>query len=106
MAYSTINTEVLAELVQPEKLAQQGFPSPSRVSVIFGTDHTGEAAYHVFLVFSDQTPEESLAWKNVKQMVRWVQNEIWKADGEQHWPYVRVTRESELLRNRPDVALK
>jgi hypothetical protein len=96
------DTKVLAELVQPEKLAGKGFPAPHRVSVIFGTDHTGEEAYHVYLVFSDDTPDELLAWSKVKPMVRWVQNQIWKAVGERRWPYVRVMRQSELLGNRPD----
>ena len=92
MTTGTIDTGTLAGLIQPEKLAGQGFPLPSRVSVIFGTDHTGEEAYHVYLVFPDNTPDETLAWDNVKAMVRWVQSQIWKADGEQRWPYVRVKR--------------
>ncbi|MBI4027036.1 MAG: hypothetical protein HY360_18775 [Verrucomicrobia bacterium] len=90
------DTKGLAELVQPSQLAEQGFTAPRRVSVIFGVDHTGEEAYHVYLVFPDQTPDSALAWNNVKDMVRWVQERIWKADGEQRWPYVRIKRESEI----------
>jgi hypothetical protein len=97
MAAANVDTKSLADLVQPEKLAEQGFPVPNRVSVVFGTDHTGEEAYHVYLVFADDTPDACLAWANAKRMVRWVQDRIWKASGEQRWPYVRVKRESELL---------
>ena len=97
MVIANIDTSYLAALVQPERLAEQGFPVPNRVSVIFGTDHTGEEAYHVYLVFADDTPDTMLAWDKVKPMVRWVHDQIWKADGERRWPYVRVKRESEML---------
>jgi hypothetical protein len=97
MAASSVDTKCLADLVQPEKLAEQGFPVPNRVSVVFGTDHTGEEAYYVYLVFADGTPDADLSWGNVRRMVRWAQDRIWKASGEQRWPYVRVKRESELL---------
>ena len=97
MAAANFDTESLAELVQPEKLAEQGFPVPNRVSVTLGTDHTGEEVYRVYLVFADDTPGASLAWGNAKRMVRWVQDRIWKASGEERWPYVHVKRESEFL---------
>jgi hypothetical protein len=96
MAAANVDTKSLAELVQPEILANKGFPVPNRVSVICGADHTGEEAYYVYLVFADTTPDADLSWGNVKRMVRWVQDRVWKASGEQRWPYVRVKRESDL----------
>jgi hypothetical protein len=101
MAAANVDTNSLAELVQPEILAEKGFPVPNRVSVILGTDHTGEEAYHVYLIFADTTPDAAFSWASVKRMVRWVQDQIWKASGEQRWPYVRVKRESELLSTPP-----
>ena len=97
MTTGVADTRFLAGLIQPNTLKARGFPKPSRVSVIFGTDHTGEEAYHVYLVFPDSTPDAMLAWSNVKAMVRWVRNRIWKEDGERRWPYVRVKRESDFL---------
>jgi hypothetical protein len=104
MAFATSDTRALAELIQPPKLVAQGFPEPKWVSVHIGTDHAGEEAYRVYLVFPDQTPSEVFSWSNVGPMLDWVQNQIWRAGGEQRFPYVRVARESELLRERPDVA--
>src|ERR1700677_1096122 len=97
MAGTILNTKDLEALIQPEKLADQGFLRPERVSVIAGTDHTGEEAFHVFLVYPDDTPDAVLAWNKVKPMVRWVWNEIRQASGEERWPYVRVTRNADLL---------
>ena len=96
MTTGIADTRSLANLIQPAKLKAHGFPKPARVSVIFGTDHTGEESYQVFLVFSDKTPDATLAWSNVKGMVRWVQEQIRQADGERRWPYVRVKRESDF----------
>ena len=92
------NTDELAGLIQPAKLAAGGFVSPKRVLVTTGTDHTGDDVYRVYLIFPDGTAERQLAWSKVKPMVQWVQDQIWKANGEQRWPYVRVAREAELPR--------
>src|SRR5258708_23435271 len=97
MATAILGAKELAGLIQPEKLAVQGFVPPERVSVIDGTDHSGEAAFHVYLVYPDNTPDAALAWSHVKPMVRWVRNEIRRASGEERWPYVRVKRSSDLL---------
>ncbi|HZM05632.1 MAG TPA: hypothetical protein VFC44_21730 [Candidatus Saccharimonadales bacterium] len=96
MAVVQLDTKSLASLVQPSKLAKKDFSVPNRVCVTSGTDHTGEDAYYVYLVFPDNTPDESLSWDKIKQMVRWVRGQIWKANGEERWPYVRVKRESEF----------
>ena len=85
----------LRDLILPAKLAAQGFLQPLRVSIIDGTDHSGEAAFYVDLVYPDDTPDTALAWSQVKPMVRWVRNEIRRASGEERWPYVRVTRDSD-----------
>jgi len=61
-----------------------------------GTDNSGEAAFHIYLVYPDDTPDAALAWNKVKPMVRWVRNEIRRASGEERWPYVRVTRDADL----------
>ena len=97
MATAILSAPELAGLIQPGKLAAQGFLPPKRVSVIDGTDHSGEAAFHVSLVYPDDTPDAALAWSKVKPMVRWVRNEIRRASGDERWPYVRVTRDSDLL---------
>ena len=97
MAIAILSAPELAGLIQPEKLASQGFLPPQRVSVIDGTDHSGEAAFHVSLVYPNDTPDAALAWSNVRPMVRWVRNEIRRASGDERWPYVRVTRNSDLL---------
>jgi hypothetical protein len=97
MAAAILNTNDLAALVQPDNVVAQGFPRPERVSVIAGTDHTGEEAFHVYLVFRDDTPDAALEWGVVKPMVRWVRNEIRRASGEERWPYVRVARNADLL---------
>ncbi|MBM3882843.1 MAG: hypothetical protein FJ387_24490 [Verrucomicrobia bacterium] len=104
MAIADVDTTTLATLVEPKRLKQQGFPAPKRVSVILGTDHTGAEAYHVYLVFPDETSDDALAWNKVKAMVRSVQDRIWSEDGHQRWPYVRVVRESELLESCPHAA--
>lgn len=97
MTTAIIDTKALEALIQPKQLAKRGFLAPLRVIVDFGTDHAGEEACYVYLVFPDDTNDAALAWDRVKQMVRWVQNRIWTAVGEQRWPYVRVKRESELI---------
>src|SRR5258708_2103163 len=97
MATAILDANELSGLIQPDKLAAQGFLPPKRVSVIAGTDHSGEEAFHVYLVYADDTPDVALAWSKVKPMVRWVRNEIRRASGEERWPYVRVTRASDLL---------
>lgn len=99
MAAAILNAGDLADLIQPDKLAAAGFIAPRRVSVASGTDHTGDDVYRVYLIFPDETPEEELAWSKVKQMVEWVRDRIWKASGEERWPYVRVTREADLPRH-------
>ena len=104
MALAATSTRELAELIQPRELARQGFAEPSRVSVIFGTDHSGEEAYYVYLVFPDETPEEALTWKKVKPMIQWVRARIREADEFQHWAYVRALRESEQLEVSQNVA--
>jgi hypothetical protein len=97
MTTATIDSKALEALIQPRQLARQGFVAPTRVLVDFGTDHAGADACFVYLVFPDDTNDSALAWNKVKDMVRWVQDRIWSAVGEQRWPYVRVKRESELL---------
>lgn len=96
MAIAISSPDELAGLVQPAQLAAAGFASPKRVSVTAGTDHTGDEVYRVFLIFPDGTPASHLAWSRVKPMVQWVRDRIWKANGEQRWPYVRVMREADL----------
>ncbi len=64
--------------------------------MLSGVDHTGEEAYHIYLVYPDETPTEQLAWAKIKDEVRWVRNQIRKANGEQRWPYVRVTRKADF----------
>ena len=97
MATAILRADELAALIQPEKLAAQGFLPPKQVSVLDGTDHTGDAAFYVSLVYPDDTPEADLAWSKAKPLVRWVWKEIRQASGEERWPYVRVARESDLL---------
>jgi hypothetical protein len=96
MAATISNVDELADLIQPAKLAAEGFVAPKRVLVTAGTDHTGDDAYRVYLVFPDETAADQLAWSKVKPMVEWVRDRIWKANGEQRWPYVSVTREVDL----------
>jgi hypothetical protein len=91
------DTNALASLIQPEKLRAEGFkPIPNRVSIILGRDHTGEEAYHVYLVFPNKTSDSELAWRKISPMVRWVQEQISIEDGYRRFPYVNVKRESEL----------
>ncbi len=96
MGSALVDIEALASLVHPDKLAKQGFLRPERVLVIPGTDHAGEEAFHVYAVYSDDTPDSVLAWGKVKPMVRWVRNEIRRASGDDRFPYVRVVRGSDL----------
>jgi hypothetical protein len=88
--------ETLTNLIQPEKLAAHGFLRPQSISLAEGTDHSGEAAYYVFLVYPDSTPDDQLAWSKVKPMVQWVRNAIRAATAEERWPYVRVVREADV----------
>ena len=99
MATTILDANDLALLVQPDKIEAQGFLRPERVSVIAGTDHTGDDAYYVQLVYRDNTPSKALAWSKVKSMVRWVRNEIRTAINEERWAYVRVTRSSDVIQN-------
>jgi hypothetical protein len=82
---------------QPAKLAKQGFPRPKRVLLIEGTDSEGEPAFHVYLIFPDETPDDALAWERIEPMVSWVRNYVWQATGEQRWPYVNVKCEQQVL---------
>ncbi len=97
MAAAILDASELACLVQPERIAAQGFLPPKRVLVVDGTDHSGDEAYRVSLVYADDTPESALAWSEVKPTVRWVRSEIRRASGEGRWPYVRVAREADLV---------
>jgi hypothetical protein len=96
MPTSISNTDELAGLIQPEKLVKAGFVAPKRVLLTAGTDHTGDDAYRVYLVFPDETAPDQLAWSKIKPMVEWVRDRVWKANGEERWPYVRVAREADL----------
>ena len=78
----------LRERIKPDELARQGFPRPKDVRLSQDTDSTGEAAFYVYLVFPDKTPEEALAWDEIEPMVSWVRNLIWTETGARHWPYV------------------
>lgn len=84
------------EDIQPAKLAQHGFPRPARVSLIEGTDSDGEEAFHVYLIFSDATPDEQLQWAKIEPMVSWVRDRVWQAMGETRWPYVKVKRQADV----------
>jgi hypothetical protein len=96
MQMARVDTKMLEKLIQPRKLAAQGFLAPKRVSVTLGTDHTGDDAYFVYLVYADDTPDSVFEWDKLKDMVHWTRARIWKADGEQRWPYVGVKREGEM----------
>lgn len=84
------------EEIQPTKLAERGFPQPDRVALIEGTDSEGEEAFHIYLVFSDETPDEKLQWAKIEPMVSWVRSHVWQATGERRWPYVRVKRQKDV----------
>lgn len=83
--------------IQPEELAKRGFPRPKRVSLIEGTDSEGEHAFHIYLAFPDDTPDEDLAWQKIEPMVSWVRKYVWDSTDGKYWPYVRVKREKEIL---------
>lgn len=86
----------LRERIKPDELAKQGFPRPKSVRLSRATDSTGEAAFYVYLIFPDNTPDGKLAWKKIEPMVSWVRNLIWTETGAQLWPYVKVKRQKEL----------
>jgi hypothetical protein len=100
MPAANLDASELASLVQPERIAAQGFLAPKRVSVVDGTDHSGDEAYYVSLVYASNTPDAALDWFSVKPTVRWVRDEIRRASGEARWPYVRVKREAHLRAGR------
>jgi hypothetical protein len=83
--------------LQPGELAKRGFPVPKRISLMEGTDSEGEEAFHIYLVFPDNTPDEELAWNKIEPMVSWVRNLVWEGTGETRWPYIRVKREREIV---------
>jgi len=87
----------IRDQIQPDELTKHGFPRPKRVSLIEGTDSEGEEAFHIYLVFPDDTRDEDLAWNKIEPMVSWVRNFVWEKTGETRWPYVRVKREKEIL---------
>ena len=64
--------------IQPNELAKHGFPRPKRVSLIEGNDSEGEEAFHIYLVFPDDTRDEDLAWNKIEPMVSWVRNFVWE----------------------------
>jgi hypothetical protein len=97
---SIANSQSLNEIrahIQPRELVKRGFPRPTRVSLIEGVDSEGEAAFHIYLVFRDDTSDDDLAWSKIEPMVSWVQKYVWEETGEVRWPYVRVKREREIL---------
>jgi hypothetical protein len=96
-AQKLLDLNEIRSRIQPMKFAKQGFPKPKRVSLIEGTDSDGERAFHVYVVFPDNTPDEALAWKKIEPMVSWVRNLVWEATGKEFWPYVNVKREKEIL---------
>ena len=90
------NVLELEKRIRPQLIEDQGFPRPKRVTMIASPDHTGDEAYFVYLVFPNTTPDSALSWRKIKAMVDWVRATIWEADGERHWPYVRVKRERDM----------
>lgn len=96
MNSATMDTADLETRIQPDRLAEQGLPKPRRVAVVAAPDHTGDDAYFIYLVFPNRTPDKELSWNRIKPLVDWVRQTIWKADGERHFPYVRVKREREM----------
>jgi len=96
---TTARSQTLTDLrdrINPDELAKRGFPRPEDVRIWRDTDSGGEEAFHVYLVFPDDTPDQTLAWEKVEQMVAWVRDLIWTETGERLWPYVRVKRQHEL----------
>jgi hypothetical protein len=87
----------IRDQIQPNELAKHGFPRPKRVSLIEGNDSEGEEAFHIYLVFPDDTRDEDLAWNKIEPMVSWVRKFVWEKTGQTRWPYVRVKREKEIL---------
>ncbi|PYI90829.1 MAG: hypothetical protein DME97_15840 [Verrucomicrobia bacterium] len=92
----TASLEKVRSEIQPDQLVQRGFPRPDRVSLLEGTDSDGEHAFHIYLVFSDDTPDEALQWNKIEPMISWVRDHVWKATGESRWPYVRVKRHKDV----------
>ncbi len=86
----------LRDRINPDSLANHGFPRPKDVRLSRSPDSTGEDALYVYLVFPDRTPEGAFAWDKIEPMVSWVRNLIWTETGARLWPYVKVKREREL----------
>ena len=99
MPSTLLSTSELAELIQPDALEKAGFPRPKRVSIVAGTDHTGEEALYATIVYPDDTPLDRLTWARVKPMVQWIRDQVRAADDEQRWAFVNVTREADLVGN-------
>lgn len=97
MATSLPSDTELCNRIQPSVLAENGFARPQNVMLTSGTDHSGDAALYISIIYPESTLEAAISWQKVKDMVRWVRNEIRKAGGEDRWPYVRVIRESDLI---------
>lgn len=89
--------DTLRGQIQPDALAEQGFPRPKRVSLLETRDSEGEEAFRIYIVFSDDTPDQTLALKNIEPMISWVRDLVWQGTGQQRWPYVRVKREKDIL---------
>ncbi len=89
----------LQQMISKEKFVEKGFPAPVRTSILVGSDHSGEEAYYIYVVYPDHTTDEDLDYKKIKPILNWIHETIWGASGAERWPYIRIRRESEMDSN-------
>jgi hypothetical protein len=87
-----------AALVQPDKLAANGFPQPKEVHVETYTDSTGDPAFKVDVVFPKGTASTKLLSSAVEEMTRWITRTLYAASEGHRFPYVRVRRTTDKPR--------
>jgi hypothetical protein len=74
--------------VQLAGAAKDGFKAnlPKSIDILPSTDHSGESALDVIVVFPKGMPEENVASPQTSRMLSWIQGTILSKAGSGYWP--------------------
>lgn len=86
-------------MISTAEIRAQAFdaPVPLSVSVRATTDHSGQDALEVEVVFPDNTADAIFATGKVNKLLSWIQDTLLKATDGELFPYLTVRREKEPL---------
>jgi hypothetical protein len=87
-----LDIKELKNSVSGAEIQKQGVKAnlPKSIDILPSTDHSGESALDVIVVFPKGMPEENVASPQTSRMLSWIQDTILSKAGSGYWPYVSV----------------